>query len=182
MAKDAIRHAQIRALAQQIHNVPARHAQHKTKQRGDQHPDGQNVQRRVGLGRDHPVVDLHGKNDPRKRQHVDKQRGEHDPAVGAQIAHHQPVEPVRAIFRDIGIHPAVLQGGQGTQGDHMADGREHGRHRQAVGVRVAVEKADLKRVLAVEMFNDADFPLAQLHHDGQTPAIDRLPICRQQLK
>lgn len=75
-----------------------RHAQHEAKQGGDQYPDGQDVQRRVGLGGDHPVIDLHGKDDPGKRQHVDKQRGEHHPAVGAEIAHHQPVEPVRAIF------------------------------------------------------------------------------------
>ena len=98
VAEHPIRDAQIRAFAQQIHNVSARHAQHKAKQRGDQHPDSQHIERRIGLGGDHPVIHLHGKDDAREGEHVNEQCSQHHPAVRAKVAHHQPVEPVRAVF------------------------------------------------------------------------------------
>ena len=157
-------------------------AQHKAKQGGDQHADGQDIQRRVGLRGDHPVIHLHGKDNPRQGQDVNEQRGEHHPAVGAQVAHHQSVKPVRTVFRNIGIHAAVFQRGQWAQGNDVADGGQHGGHRKPVGVGLIVEKADLQRIVAIEMFDHADPAVVHCRHDRQTPAVDRLLIRRQQLK
>ena len=49
-------------------------------------------------------------------------------------------------------------------------------------MRVVVEKADLKRILAVEIVDHADFTVVQLHHHRQTPAVDGVLIGRQQLE
>ena len=162
--------------------MTARHAQHKTKQGGDQHADGQDVKRRVGLGRDHPVIHLHGKDNAGEGEQVDEQGCQHHPAVRAQVAHHQPVEPVRAVFRDVGIHAAVLQRGQRAQGNNVADGGQQRAHRQTVGMHLVVEKADVQRVFPVEAVDHADFAVVQCHHHRQTPAVDRLPIGREQLE
>ncbi len=98
MAEHPVRDAQVGPFPQQIHNVAAGESQNKAEQGGNQHPDGQHVQGGVGLGGDHPVIDLHREQNPGQRQQVDEQRRQHHVGVGAQVAHHQPVEPVRAVF------------------------------------------------------------------------------------
>ena len=85
MAEHAIGNAHIGAFAEQVHYVGTRFAQQKAKQHRHQNASGENIQRWIRLSGDHPVINLHRKDNPGERQNVNQKGGNHDRQVRADV-------------------------------------------------------------------------------------------------
>ena len=162
MAEDPVRNANIPAFAEQIRDVPAHNFQHKSKDRRQQYAAEQNIKRGIRLRRDHPIVNLHRKQNTAQRKNVYRKRRQHHVHIGANIFQHNFAQPVRLKTGQIALGANIPFRRRRAKSNGLFNFRQQGFQRAVAEQRELLHKPHPDGVIDVNAFNHGDLAVAKL--------------------
>ena len=165
MAENPVRDPNIPTFAEQIRDVSAHNFQRKSKYRRQQYAAEQDIKSGIRLGRDHPIVYLHRKQNPAQRQNVNGERSQHDVHIGAKIFQHNFTQPVRLKAGQIAFCANIPFRSRRAKSNGLVNFRQQSFQRAVAEQRQLLHEPHPDGIIDVKAFNYRHLAIAQLDNE-----------------